>query len=144
MLIGFNDLKTKFPDIASEWDYKKNKKAPSDYTYGSGYSAWWICTKCGMSYKSNINIHIRGHKCPYCSNQKILPGKNDLKTLFPKLAQEYSTNNVIPVNSIFPNSHKKVQWTCPNCNKDYWASPHHRVGSKTECPYCKKTIKRRT
>lgn len=141
VLIGFNDLKTKFPDIASEWDYKKNKKAPSDYTYGSGYSAWWICTKCGMSYKSNINIHIRGHKCPYCSNQKILPGKNDLKTLFPKLAQEYSTNNVIPVNSIFPNSHKKVQWTCPNCNKDYWASPHHRVGSKTECPYCKKQSK---
>lgn len=26
VLIGFNDLKTKFPDIASEWDYKKIKR----------------------------------------------------------------------------------------------------------------------
>ena len=28
---GFNDLKTRYPRIASEWNYKKNKKKPEEY-----------------------------------------------------------------------------------------------------------------
>ena len=142
LLRGFNDLKTKFPDIASEWDCTANKNMPSDYTYGSGYKAWWKCNECGESYQSPINIHIRGHKCPYCSGQKVLTGKNDLMTLFSNIAAEYSNDNELPVNQISAHTHKKVKWACPNCGQEYFASPHHRTSSdKTECPYCKKQSK---
>lgn len=142
LLKGFNDLQTKYPELAKEWDSILNKKGPSDYTYGSGYKAWWKCDKCGRSYQSYINVHIRGHKCPYCSGLKVLPGKNDLATLFPYIAAEYSEKNELLANQISAHTHKKVKWVCPNCEQEYLASPHHRVSAdKTECPYCKKQSK---
>lgn len=142
LLMGFNDLQEKYPDIAKEWNYNLNKNKPSDYTYGSGYKAWWKCDKCGESYQSPINIHIRGHKCPYCSGQKILSGKNDLATLFPDIADEYSENNELPANQISAHTHKKVKWVCPHCNQEYLASPHHRTSKdKTGCPCCKRQSK---
>lgn len=142
LLTGFNDLQTKYPNIAKEWDYNLNKNKPSEYTYGSGYKAWWKCDKCGESYQSPINIHIRGHKCPYCSGQKVLSGKNDLATLFPDIADEYSENNELPASKISAQTHKKVKWVCSHCNQEYLASPHHRTSNdKTGCPYCKRQSK---
>lgn len=137
VLPGFNDLTTVYPDIAREWDYEKNAKTPSDYSYGSGYKAWWICEKCGHSYQSYINVHIRGHKCPYCSGKKVFSGMNDLQTLFPDIAKEYSPDNEKPVNQISPGSHKKVKWICPHCRESYMAAPHHRtLPMGTGCPHC--------
>ena len=34
VLVGFNDLKSKFPDVVLEWDYSKNDKNPEEYVYG--------------------------------------------------------------------------------------------------------------
>ena len=142
LLKGFNDLQTKFPDIAKEWDYNLNENKPSEYTYGSGHKVWWKCRKCDESYLSPINIHTRGHKCPYCSGNKILSGKNDLATLFPDIATEYSEDNELPASQISAHTHKKVKWICPHCNQKYIASPHHRTSSdKTGCPYCKRQSK---
>lgn len=142
LLTGFNDLKTIYPNIASEWDYDKNEGSPSDYRYGSGYKVWWICKNCKASYQSPINVHIKGHKCPYCSGNKIDSGRTDLQTLFPDIAKEYADDNELPVNQIFASAHKKVKWICPNCNGEYWASPHHRTSKdRTECPLCKKQSK---
>ncbi len=135
LLKGYNDLKTRYPKIAEEWDYSKNEKNPEDYTYGSGYKAWWKCNKCGLSYQSYINVHIRGHKCPYCAGNKIFPGYNDLKTLFPELAKEYSEDNKKPSNEISPYSHHKVKWNCPICGKEYFSSPNHRKRGNG-CPHC--------
>lgn len=68
--------------------------------------------------------------------------KNDLATLFPDIATEYSKDNELPVNQISAHTHKKVKWICPNCNREYLASPHHRTSNdKTGCPYCKKQSK---
>ena len=142
LLTGFNDLLTKYPNIAKEWDYDLNENKPSDYTYGSGYKAWWKCDECGESYQSYINVHIRGHKCPYCSGQKVLSGKNDLVTLFPDIAVEYSEDNELPANKISAHTHKKVKWICSHCNQEYLASPGHRTSNdKTGCPYCKRQSK---
>lgn len=135
LLKGYNDLKTKFPEIAKEWDYSKNDKLPEDYTYGSGYKAWWICEKCGLSYQSYINVHIRGHKCTYCSGNKIYSGYNDLKTMCPELTKEYSKNNNKPPEEMSPYSNHKVKWICPICQKEYVASPKHR-NQGNGCPYC--------
>lgn len=100
---------------------------PSDYRYGSGYKAWWVCNKCGLSYQSPINVHIRGHKCPYCSGQKVATGKNDLQTLYPKIAREYSDKNSVPVNQISAHTHHKAIWNCPFCGNEYTASINHRT-----------------
>lgn len=142
LLTGFNDLQTIYPNIATEWDYSKNEGSPSNYRHGSGYKAWWICNDCGASYQSPINTHIQGHKCPYCNGNKVDSGRTDLQTLFPDIAKEYADDNELPVNQISASTHKKVKWICPNCNEEYFASPHHRTSKdKTECPLCKKQSK---
>jgi hypothetical protein len=33
------------PDLAEEWDLKRNSKLPSAVTLGSHYKAWWVCSR---------------------------------------------------------------------------------------------------
>jgi len=62
-----NCLSTKFPDIAKEWNYERNKKImPENVTYGSSKKVWWICNK-GHEWKANIRSRTgRGDGCPQC------------------------------------------------------------------------------
>jgi hypothetical protein len=39
-----NDLKTKAPEIAAEWDFEQNSGFPEDYFYGSTERVNWICS----------------------------------------------------------------------------------------------------
>ena len=51
-----NSLQALFPAIAAEWDYRKNKSEPSDYTPGSKHLAWWYTPQRGSWQRS---IHAR-------------------------------------------------------------------------------------
>ena len=51
---GFNDLATLYPDIAREWDYKKNAQPPQAYLPKSGKSVHWICSWCDSPYEKKI------------------------------------------------------------------------------------------
>ncbi len=46
---------------------------------------------------------------------KLIVGKNDLATLYPKLAKEWhpSKNGDLTPESVLPNSNKKVWWLLP-------------------------------
>lgn len=53
VFVGYNDLATLRPDLASEWDYDKNGNlTPHDITPNSTIKVWWKCPK-GLSYKSS-------------------------------------------------------------------------------------------
>lgn len=53
--IGVNDLETKFPEIAKEWDYEKNfPKKPNEFLPGSNKKVWWKCLLCGKSWEGKI------------------------------------------------------------------------------------------
>ena len=65
--IGFNDLLTLYPDIANEYDIKKNKRDIRLITWGSDYNAWWICSNCGHSFRQRVVDRTkRGDSCPKC------------------------------------------------------------------------------
>ncbi len=69
--IGVNDLETKFPDIAKEWDYEKNSPlTPKEFLPGSGKRVWWKCFKCGYSYQNKIVQKVKNNFCPGCRNKK--------------------------------------------------------------------------
>lgn len=77
ILKGFNDLTTRNPELANEWDYKKNydknlnrKRIPEEFTCNSGYKADWKCQKCGHRWKTTINSRSRGSGCPKCNESK--------------------------------------------------------------------------
>ena len=138
VLKGFNDLESKFPEISKCWNYNKNGTlAPSDVHFGSNKKVWWICQKCGGEYESYISNRTKGHGCPYCANQKVLVGYNDLKSQSPELASEWSTMNTIQPTEVTTHSNKKVYWICPLGHDDYLMSIKQR-SNRQGCPICAK------
>ena len=122
-----------------EWNYKKNLDVnPEKLIFGSKKKVWWICSK-GHEWENVIaNRTIHNQNCPFCSNQKILKGYNDLETLNPQLAEEwnYSKNIKLP-SEVGIGSAKKVWWICSQCNYEWEMAINYRIkGGK--CPNCKK------
>lgn len=67
---GYNDLATTNPEIAKEWDYKKNKEKPDEVMAGSNIKKYWfICPK-GHSYKATLLNRKKGNDCPQCNIEK--------------------------------------------------------------------------
>ena len=55
------NLKILYPDIAKQWDVKKNYPLKlEDFTPGSNKKVWWICKKKQHSYPARINDRNRG------------------------------------------------------------------------------------
>lgn len=66
LLKGFNDLKTRNPNLANEWDYFKNTKAPEDIKFNSNSYAYWICSK-GHSWGTRLSRRsLERTSCPTC------------------------------------------------------------------------------
>ena len=129
VFFGFNDLKTKFPEIAKEadgWD-------PSTIIAGSHQKMSWRCKE-GHKWVAVVNSRTTkaGRGCPYCSNSKVLKGFNDLKTKFPRIAKEADGWDPSKFSA---GSGKKMTWKCKEGHT--WQST---IGNRTrgsECPYCR-------
>ncbi len=66
---GVNDLATTHPELAKEWDYKKNINLnPSQISYSSSHKYWWVCSKGHESYLTSPSHRINGTGCPICGN----------------------------------------------------------------------------
>ena len=134
VLAGFNDLATRFPDIAAEWSKKNAPLSPSDVTAFANRRVWWNST-CGHEWMAFISDRSGGHGCPYCNDHKLLIGYNDFQTTHPDLAIEWSGRNEISPRSIPGKKRMLAWWTCKDCGGEYQAWITSRLaGSK--CPYC--------
>ena len=125
--------------LMAEWDWEKNTEYdPKKLTHGSNKKVWWKCKKCGGEYEAYIaNRTLRGSSCPYCANQKVLIGYNDLQSQSPDLAAEWSKKNTINPTEVTTHSNKKVYWICPLGHDDYLMSIKRR-SNRQGCPICAK------
>jgi len=60
------------PDLAGEWDHKRNTKSPSEVTLGSTYKAWWVCSRQQehSTWQALVQSRaLRGTGCPACMTQ---------------------------------------------------------------------------
>lgn len=81
VLKGYNDLQSKYPKLAEEWDFNKNKEAPDKVHFGSNKKAYWICKK-GHRWAATIQSRtLAGNNCPDCAKE--------LKISFPEKAVAY-------------------------------------------------------
>lgn len=141
ILIGFNDLQTTDPILASEWNYVKNNNLkPTMVSRQSNKKVWWI-DQFEHEWEAVICNRTNGAGCPYCSGRLAITGINDLQTLRPDLMQEWNwdKNNKL---GIYPNevsvcSHKKAWWTCRFCGSSIFSSIKERTESNS-CTYCVK------
>ena len=135
-IIGVNDLATINPTLAKEWNYNKNSKAPSEFLPHSRKKVWWICSK-GHEWEATIDSRSRGNGCKYCAGQAVIPGTNDLKTLYPRLADEwdYELNYPLLPTQIMSGSGKKIWWKC-KYGHSWCISPNNRTSQYSNCPIC--------
>ena len=125
------------PPLLSEWDYERNECGPENYLPGSNKYVYWKCRICGYEWKAKIaNRAILKRGCPCCANKVAVPGKNDLATTNPDLAQEWHPhkNGDLKPQQVLVGSARKVWWLCPK-GHEYRASLLHR-GHGTNCPIC--------
>ena len=86
---GVNDLKTKYPEIAKEFDDDKNDGlTPSDIMPSTKKKIWWRCPK-GHSYLMSPANRVQLHEnCPEC--------KKYLKTSFPEQTVLFYLSQIFP------------------------------------------------
>ena len=125
---GFNDLASKFPDIAKEadgWD-------PKLVLWGSGQNKSWICLN-GHRWITKVAYRsVRGWGCPYCSNQRLLLGFNDFATTHPLIAAEAVGWDTTAVTA---GSMDKRKWRCP-LGHEYFSMVRDRAQRDTGCTTC--------
>ena len=129
VLAGFNDLQTKFPDIAAEayeWD-------PTTVIAGSGQKKSWICNLGHIwEVKPSDRTSRKKTGCPICSNKKLHKKFNDLQTKFPEIAAE--ANGWDPT-TVIAGSGQKKSWIC-NLGHTWTAKVDNRTSHKQGCPIC--------
>lgn len=125
------------PKLASEWHYEKNQGiSPADVTELSPKKVWWIGS-CGHEWNAIIANRSKGNGCPYCTNQKVLVGFNDFKTLYPTFALEWhpTKNGRLTPHDIVAKSNKKVWWL-GSCGHEWEQSISKRTSRGQGCPIC--------
>ena len=127
-------------DLLDEWDYEKNGNlTPCNTSYGSAKKVWWV-GKCGHKWDTTVNNRTsvaKSGNCPYCSNQKLLKGFNDLATRFPEVALEWhpTKNGELKPCDIMSKVDKKFWWRC-SMGHEWEATVGSRTHMKSGCPYC--------
>jgi hypothetical protein len=127
VLIGFNDLATIDPALATE----AKSFDPKSVTFGSNRKFAWICSL-GHEFKASVKSRRRGEGCPVCAGKVVLIGFNDLASKFPDIAAEADGWNPAEFTQ---NSGKKVPWLCGN-GHGWKATINNRTGSGHGCPVC--------
>ncbi len=137
---GENDLSSRNPKLALEWNYSKNGDLqPDEIAYQSNKVVWWKCPVCSYEWQSTVNNRNKGNGCPCCSNQVAVPGVNDLLTKNHNLVLDwdYDKNTTITPDRIVPGSGKKVWWKCHICGHEWITSVASR-NRGAGCPNCSK------
>lgn len=122
--LGFNDLATKYPDVAAEWHPTLNGNLlPTDVTHGSKKEVWWLLPyndpKTGKHFdfvwKASPNARTSGNGCPFLTGQRVWPGYNDLESNYPEVAGQWHPirNGKMLPSEISYASNKKVWWIQP-------------------------------
>jgi hypothetical protein len=128
LLSGFNDLKTLFPEIASEaigWD-------PTNELPNNPKKLAWKCPA-GHIYKQSIQVRTKTNaKCVVCGNREVLPGFNDLASQFPLIASEADGWDPSTVTA---GTHQRKSWKCQK-GHSYIATVVSRTGNGTGCAVC--------
>ena len=129
-----NSLAAVHPELIVEWSDRNLPLTPDSVTFGSNKKVWWKGA-CGHEWETSIKARSSGEKCPICSGARVTEGINDLNTLKPELASEWSEENEIKPTEVSIGSHKKVIWKC-KLGHEWIATVKSRTINRTGCPYC--------
>jgi len=137
---GVNDIVTMYPELALEWHPTLNGDVtPDKVSKASHKKYYWLC-KNGHIYRSSPASRSKNRGCIFCQTIPV-PGKNDLGTLYPALAQQWhpTKNGDKKPYNFFPGSGEYAWWICDK-GHEWEARISSRTSSKRPvgCPFCAK------
>lgn len=137
---GFNDFKTKYPEVAKFWS-PLNVLDPSKILVSRSERFLWRCTNGeDHNFKARISKMIVNSSCMVCKNYEVLSGFNDINTFSSEAYKWFSAKNSATVEQSVFNSTKKYKWHCVECDYEWKADAKtiaNRISKKKNaCPIC--------
>lgn len=137
---GYNDLATTHPELAAQWHPTKNGElTPQQVSRGYRQKVWWL-GECGHEWQARPNNRTNTEHpsgCSVCAARTIVPGVNDLATLYPEIAaQWHPTKNTKKPTEVAGKAKDYAWWLCDKGHE--WPA---RIYSRTKrgCEKCSVT-----
>ena len=129
-------LPEQYPEIAREWNAKRNGYPADEASIGSKKWAWWRCLRNPQhDWQQPIYKRVKGLGCPKC----IIADKS-LAKLFPAVAQEWhvTLNDALTADDVAAKGGHLAWWQCSKDPNHVWQARvcNRTSGRKTDCPYC--------
>lgn len=129
VLVGFNDVGTKAPELVGEWHPDRNgDKTPRDFTYGSPELVWWKCSK-GHAWSATIRQRVgsgtrKGSGCAECKGLRTkvvdehgrvqVSGGKHLQAAWPQVIDWWHPDNPCDPDQVYEIEDKTLYlFTCP-------------------------------
>lgn len=130
-------IETEQHHLLSQWDEGKNGRLKPDMLETrSRQKVWWRCEK-GHSWQAALDSRVYlGRSCPYCANQAVLLGENDMTTVAPEMAKLWhpTRNGALLPSDVMAGSKKRVWWRCEKGHE--WQARADAIKAGGACPYC--------
>jgi len=121
-----NNLAVLYPKLAKQCS-PRNPLPPEQIKAVSKEQVLWICPDCSYEYAARPYSRIyRGDGCPSCAD-KLREYKSNFAFHSPKLALEYSAENILSPEHVSLRGRHRKYWDCPNCGLCYQACVAERV-----------------
>lgn len=137
ILPGVNDLSSRSPSLSKEWDWEKNTDdTPETVALHSNRKFYWVCQKCGHSWKASPNNRVAGKGCPNCAGHTVIPEINSFAAVNPQMIDQWDCEKNYPLTvwEVAAYDNRDYHWLCKN-GHSFSASPANRTKG-TACPYC--------
>ena len=137
---GTNDLATTHPGLAAQWHPELNDRAPNQVGRRSTYVATWTSCPKHPGHVWSVSVRHRIQKpvgCNKCKGRAGMPRGENLASMRPDLAAQWSPKNTSPPSNYRIMSNEEVWWVCGEGH--HWPAPIcQRTGKDylTQCPYC--------
>jgi len=136
ILVGFNDLGSRRPDLAEEWHPSLNgDRTPQMVTVMNGTRASWLC-RSGHEWSAIVSSRSSGTGCPTCAGQRVVAGVNDLASRVPDVAATWhpTRNGEETPETIAVFSNRKMWFRC-DVGHDWLSTVNNRTHGQG-CPEC--------
>lgn len=128
-------------ELVGLFDEEANKMTASCVSVDAVSFYTWHCRECGNRWR-DAPVAMRGKPyCPYCADEALQIGLNDVKTKFPQMAIEWKSKDARP-DRVFYKEDRDVEWRCLSCGEEWTGNLRERVerslqeGRVAGCPYC--------
>ncbi len=124
-----------YPQLLQELDDANLQQEVSELSSGSTQKILWKCSL-GHRFEASALARAQGSNCPYCSNQKVLKGFNDMATTHPELAKYLDSEKTgAQADELSGGSGRKFWWKCEKGHSTE-ATADSRKKNPSSCPVC--------